>query len=184
MSLITHTSSKQLTDGHCLQSTHCCWRRIRTVVATACLLYVAQYIIAFNGYTYASHDLVDSSFGTEKWYETRHAHGSLSRRVLVGTNETQTTATRSSQALSSSHKDLVPLSLADWLTFAASAIVLLLAAGGGIGGGVVMVPLFILVTGAHLVELCAAGSALQHESLQERQTWFALPCVLCITHIH
>lgn len=125
------------------------WGRSRILVAAACLLYAAHCYIVLDS---EQHDVLvvsESSKDAATWLGIQHAHAAVPRRVLVATNETQTATLSKPQSAGTGHKDLVPLALADWLTFAAAAIILFLAAGGGIGGGVVMVPLFILVTGAH-----------------------------------
>jgi hypothetical protein len=142
-------NTHSMKTGHHQTNWFSAWGRSRTLVAAACLLYAAhRYIMLDSGH----HDVLtvpDSSEDAATWLRIQHAHAALPRRVLVATNETHTATSSNSQSSSTRHKDLVPLALADWLTFAAAAIILLLAAGGGIGGGVVMVPLFILVTGAH-----------------------------------
>jgi hypothetical protein len=134
----------------CHLSSRCStWRRWRTFIAAACLLYAAQRHIVSYRKSQGTLGVSHQSSDTVRWHEAQGAHVLvLARRALVASNDTQSmAAVHNAQSPSNSHKDLVPLALADWLTFAASAIILFLAAGGGIGGGVVMVPLFILVTG-------------------------------------
>lgn len=48
------------------------------------------------------------------------------------------------------HKPLFPLKREDWVGYGFAAISLFIAAGGGIGGGGILVPLYILLLGAHL----------------------------------
>ncbi len=48
------------------------------------------------------------------------------------------------------HKPLWPIDWTDILGIGLASFALLLAAGGGIGGGGILVPLYIVVLGAHL----------------------------------
>ena len=98
------------------------------------------------------------------WFKNHLDDASISRDLMIPAPGLQGASQKEDQDLSlqpliccrltgraaDPHKPLFPLSWEDWVGYGFAAISLFIAAGGGIGGGGILVPLYILLLGAHL----------------------------------